>query len=96
MMTSEKKCPDCGQWTTWNHQLNDTCQHCGELLDKRRIQDLNSFENQQKTNDENSFFAIKPGDNSFMIFIRKTGWVINVIYVSIVSFMLWLLAWLAG
>lgn len=95
-MATDKKCPSCGQWTTWNHQLTDRCTHCNELLDKRTVEDHQRFETQLKINDENSFFAPKPGDNPFMIAFRKTAWAVHFVYMSIVSFILWLLAWLAG
>ena len=31
-MATQKKCPECGKWTNWNHQLTDKCEHCGELF----------------------------------------------------------------
>jgi hypothetical protein len=34
-MTSTKKCPVCQQWSRWQQQAHDRCEHCGELLDPR-------------------------------------------------------------
>jgi len=31
----EKKCPHCGEWSTWNQKLDDPCDHCGKPLGKR-------------------------------------------------------------
>ncbi len=95
-MATQKKCSECGQWTTWHHKLTDTCEHCGQLLDKRTINDLQYFENQQKLNDENSFSVPKPGDNFLMLALRRTVWIANVIYMATVSFFLWLFTTLAG
>jgi len=95
-MPTQKKCPECNQWTSWNHQLTDKCEHCGELLDKRTINDLEYFEKQQKMNDENSFYTPKPGDNFIVLAVRKAAWIANVIYMAFVSFMLWLFTTLAG
>lgn len=29
---SQKKCPQCGEWTIWQLQAEDRCTHCGALL----------------------------------------------------------------
>ena len=95
-MATKKKCPECNQWTSWNHQLTDKCEHCGELLDKRTISDLEYFEKQQKQNNENSFTVPKNDDNFLMLALRRTVWIANVIYMATVSFFLWLFTTLAG
>jgi len=95
-MASQKKCSECGQWSNWNHQPADQCEHCGGPLDKRAILELEVYHNQERKNDKNSFFAPKPGDSTFMMIIRRTTWFIHIIYMSIVSFILWFIAWAAG
>lgn len=95
-MATQKKCENCGQWTIWNHQLNDTCKHCGQLLDKRTITELQNYEEQEKKRDEISFFVPKPGENPFISGFRRAAWLVHVIYMAIVSFILWLIAGLAG
>jgi len=95
-MSTHKKCPECNEWTSWNHQLTDKCEHCSELLDKRAINDIKLFEKQQKINEENSFYVPKPGDSFIVLAVRKAAWIANVIYVAMVSFMLWFFTTLAG
>ena len=95
-MSTQKKCPDCSQWTAWNHQLTDKCEHCGEVLDKRALNDLQRFEETERVNVENSFYEPKPGDNFLMLAVRKATWIANVIYMAIVSFFLWAFTTLAG
>ena len=34
-MNYTKKCPACQQWSGWQKQPDDRCEHCGELLDPR-------------------------------------------------------------
>lgn len=36
---SEKICPSCSQWTHWNNQLGDCCEHCGFDLLKAKVEE---------------------------------------------------------
>lgn len=81
--TSEKKCPRCGQWTTWSKQPDDHCIHCGFELMAETIE-------KEKLRKER--FYQKPGG---LITIKGTepGWIqgiyraINFVYVIFVGIM---------
>jgi|GEM_PF-5181053 len=36
-LASTKKCPHCGQWTSWQQQPDDRCEHCQQTLEPHRV-----------------------------------------------------------
>ncbi|MFB9863838.1 hypothetical protein [Rufibacter immobilis] len=98
-MKESKKCPHCGQWSVWNHSPADRCEHCQALLDPA------AFERQQaqaerKEEEEKRFsvdlIQINPDDSALVKFFKSIGLGFQLAFVGIVSFILWLIALLAG
>ena len=87
-MASEKKCPQCGQWTFWNQQPTDSCSHCGQMLDPRTVAEKAAGEQKAEDDRANSFFTVKPTDRLPMIAVRKMAFVAHAIYAAIVWFFL--------
>ena len=88
MAKRETKCPYCKQWTEWQGELYDRCQHCDELLKKDEINRLLAVETQRRMDAEaeqalleqqNPFFR-KLSDYVTLIFI---GFILSVIAVVV-------------
>ena len=95
-MASSKKCANCGNWTEWNRNPEDICTHCGATLEPKIVKEKEKYSNAQKKINETDFFRIRPEDNFFMKLGRKGAWIIHLIFVSIMSFIIWLSVVLGG
>ncbi|MCF8257626.1 MAG: hypothetical protein K9J06_08740 [Flavobacteriales bacterium] len=91
-MTSEKKCPQCGQWTKWNKNPEDRCAHCDSVLDPRRVQEKIDVSTREAEDRAHSFFIIRPQDGLPMKAIRRTAFVAHAVYAAIVWLFLVLFA----
>ena len=89
-----KKCPNCGEWSKWNLSLHDKCEHCGELLQKQEAlkekEKIKEIEKQEKE----FIFHIDKTDNFLQKALKKGGYAVYVVIMSVVSFITWLLFWL--
>ncbi len=83
-MASEKKCPGCGQWTTWDLRPSDRCTHCGQVLDARTVAEQAASEEKAEEDRANSFFTVKPTDRLPMVAVRRVAFVAHAIYADIV------------
>lgn len=91
-MSSEKKCPHCGQWTAWNRRPDDRCTHCHGVLDPRAVEERAAEAAMAEEQTANSFFTVKPDDGLPMIALRKLAFVAHAIYAAIVWLFLVLFA----
>ena len=96
-LTATKKCPHCGQWTTWHQRPTDRCQHCGQELEPYRAA---SDEKRQQLADEPLspvlLIEIKPDDHpvvKFFKYIIRGG---QLAFAAIASFFVWLVTVAAG
>ena len=93
-MINTKKCTECGQWSEWNHYLEDKCEFCGELLQKEKYE-LHEKKRLEKIEKEKNFiFNINKEDNVFVMIIKKGGYLIYLLIMTIVSILSWLMFWL--
>lgn len=98
-MKASKKCPHCGHWSIWSHNPTDRCEHCQGLLDPNAFarqqaqQERKAEENERFTVD---FIQIDPNDPFFLRFWKRIGLGFQLAFVAIVSFFLWLIAFLAA
>jgi uncharacterized membrane protein YvbJ len=92
----EKKCPHCGKWSSWNQDLNDICDHCGKSLGGIDLEYQKKREEQKKANEEQWIFYIKETDSDFVKTMKKVGNFFYTIYISIITFIAWLIAALPG
>jgi hypothetical protein len=95
---SSKKCPQCGEWSDWNGEITDCCQHCGALLsDKSSLRAAARVaEQQEKKGFELGLIPIHPTDSWPVVLAKRLVQAIQISFVAIVSFLLWLLTLLAG
>ncbi|HEY8781920.1 MAG TPA: hypothetical protein VIM16_09915 [Mucilaginibacter sp.] len=99
----EIKCPNCGEWTMWNGQVDDRCLYCGGFLEPQRF----SREVEKKINlellEENDYFFIKPADSPikrwykhFFNSIRWLAYYVQIAFFLFVTLLLVLLSLIVG
>jgi hypothetical protein len=95
----EIKCPNCGEWTLWNGDIDDRCLYCGGFLERERF--VREVEQKIRTEvkKENDYFAIKPGDGpvkkQLKLFLNSIRWILYYLGIAIfilVAFMLMLIS----
>jgi hypothetical protein len=95
---SSKKCPHCGEWSEWNQQLTDTCEHCGALLDDEKL--LRAAAREIEQNEQKGFdldiIQIHPTDSGIVVFYKRIVQALQYSFIAIVTFIIWILALLAG
>lgn len=92
----QKKCPHCGEWSSWNMNLTDRCEHCGQPLGGKDLKNQERREQEQLKNTEDWLFAIKKTDSPFVVSLKKIGNFFYTVFMAIISFILWLIAALPG
>ncbi|MBC6698640.1 hypothetical protein [Hymenobacter sp. BT190] len=96
-LTATKKCPHCGFWSPWQQLATDRCERCGLHLDAPRMR---SEQQRQELADKPlpSFMQVefKPEDGPLMRFAKHIIRGGQLAFGAIVSFLLWLVAMLAG
>jgi methionyl-tRNA synthetase len=95
-MKTEKKCPGCGEWTTWQKQPTDRCAHCNALLDPEAHEEKLDREEKERIFKENDFFRVREDDSFLMITVRKVGWVLHAIFAAITWAFLWFVTTFSG
>jgi methionyl-tRNA synthetase len=98
-MKGSKKCPHCGQWSVWSHAPTDRCEHCQRLLDPaafNRQQAQHKRKEEEKKRFTVDLIQINPTDSTFAKFWKSIGLGFQLAFVGIISFILWLIALLAG
>ena len=93
-MSSEKKCPNCGEWSSWSGDLDDTCDHCGAYLSPAERKNRQEKETRDRQQEENWMFHYDNDASVFEKIYKKTGNFIYMIIMAIVSFIMWLFLWL--
>jgi len=92
----EKKCPHCGKWSTWSQNLNDLCVHCGKPLGGKDLEYQEKRQAQKQANEEQWIFNIKEEDPVLVKHLKKIGNFFYVIYMAILTFFAWVIAFLPG
>lgn len=89
----------CGQWSEWTGKPTELCEHCGGILDEngliRQIAQ-EEREAQEKNKFDITLIEIYPSDNRLVIFLKRIVQGFQIAFMAILSFILWLIALLAG
>ncbi|WP_034256785.1 hypothetical protein [Adhaeribacter aquaticus] len=95
---SSKKCPNCGQWSDWDQQLTDTCEHCGTLLSNEQLERAAAREADKKDRKtlDLDIIEIHPTDSVIVVFYKRIIQALQYSFIAIVTFIVWLLAFIAG
>ncbi|WP_146153626.1 hypothetical protein [Adhaeribacter arboris] len=97
---STKKCKNCGNWSPWNQQINDTCHFCGHLLDEEAF--LAQAKAEAEANEKKPYqinidlIKIYPTDSFLVKIGKRMVQAVQISFVAILSFILWFLTMLAG
>ena len=91
-MSIDKKCPNCGKWTSWNQKLSDRCGHCNEILDQRRVSEVEEFHERERTYNERDMFRIRESDGPIMMVTRRIMWFFHVVFGAIAWLFIWMFA----
>ncbi len=95
-MKVQSKCWNCSEWTENRGQIEDRCNFCGEILNKSNFENRNKALTNQLIDKQNSLLIIRDEDGWGKRFLKKTGLVVQFIFVSFASFIIWLLTILTG
>lgn len=94
-----RKCPQCGQWSEWAGNPTDLCEHCGSILDEkgfiRRVKE-EEREAEEKKRFDITLIEIYPDDNKVVVILKRIVQGFQIAFMAILSFILWLIALLAG
>jgi hypothetical protein len=92
---NEKKCSNCGEWTPWEGKIEDKCVHCNTLLVPHLYQeDLDKKAALAQV--EIDWWVVQPEDGLGMRMLKVIVNAFRLLFLGIASFVLWVIAWLAG
>jgi hypothetical protein len=89
---SQKKCPACAQWSNWNQDMNDKCEHCGMVLEHQRAADTRKREEKARRPLTFTRRKIEPGDSMVQMLYKSIFNWTGAAYFGFLSFMMWLIA----
>lgn len=95
-MKIQSKCSNCNQWTHNSGSIESRCEHCGELIHKTRFENKNKLLTEQLIDKQNSLLNINEDDGLIIKFLKRTGIIVQFIFVSFASFIIWLVTLLTG
>lgn len=93
---SQKKCPNCGEWSIWTNNYEDRCEHCGEILSPVDLARQQKKEVENIKNEKSGMFYINPEDSGIKRFFKNSGNVFYTVFMAIMTFIMWLIAALPG
>ncbi|MCC5932376.1 MAG: hypothetical protein JJU28_24235 [Cyclobacteriaceae bacterium] len=91
-MKHQKKCPGCGEWSTWYQSHEDICEHCGTLLSPEAFNRDERRAEYQAASEKKWIFYIEENDGPVLRFFKKIGNTVYLIYMAILTFIMWLIA----
>ena len=93
-MSNEKKCSSCGEWSKWKNDLNDVCQHCGELLSPKELEEKIEKEELVQKQEREWVFNFESNASLGEKLFKTVGNYIYMAIMAIVSFIMYLFFWL--
>jgi len=85
---NEIKCNNCGEWSVWSQQESDKCVHCGEVL--RPVSDEEKDKIKKRLEVEYVKVHINEDDNIFVKLFKHVFNFVQMIFIAIISFLIWL------
>lgn len=100
MNNPEKKCSSCEQWVADDGTLEAICSHCGVALrseEKFSETRKRRLEHKRRVKFEDRYpFHVRPGDNFAMKWIKQGGHYLYLAFLALMSFITWVVFWLAS
>ena len=94
---SSKKCPHCQQWSAWQHNPADRCEHCGQLLDPQRHASTEAREERARQKPPTLLLVeLHPDDSPAMRFLKTIVRGGQLAFAAILSFFVWLATVVVG
>ena len=96
---SARKCPNCGKWSEWNQKPTDTCVHCGQLLNPEgyeRQEKKQKIKEEEKNRLKINLITIDPNEPFYLKGPKYLVRAIQVSFVAVVSFLIWLIVAIAS
>ncbi|MBU6120570.1 hypothetical protein [Hymenobacter siberiensis] len=93
---STKKCPVCQQWSHWQQQATDRCEHCGKLLDPRTHEETRQRAATEHLRGGIQLVEIYPEDGGLVRFFKTIVRGGQLLFVAILGFIVWLVTALAA
>jgi hypothetical protein len=85
--TSQVRCPACGEWNAWS-QESDCCSSCSAVLKPVSEAELANTEQRKQPLDLN--IPIHPDEPVLMRMAKHTFNAVQLVFMAIVSFFVWL------
>jgi hypothetical protein len=95
-LVSTKKCPSCQQWSQWQQQATDRCEHCDELLDPRTHAEDQQQEATERLRGGIQLMEINPEDGGLTWFFKTIVRGGQLLFIAILAFIVWLVTALAA
>lgn len=100
-LNAVKKCPSCGKYSSYDAAIDAKCEFCGAVLDPRTLQEVKIKEEaaeQARLRYEHPVFwvSIKPTDGPLTVFWKQILRGAQLVYMAVISFLLWVAAIVAG
>ena len=93
---STKKCPACQQWSHWQQQADDRCEHCGALLDPRSHAEAAQQAAAAPQRGGIQLIGIYPEDGGAVRFFKTIVRGGQLLFIAILGFIVWLVTALAA
>lgn len=93
---NEIKCNKCGRWNHWNNNIFEVCFFCGEFLDIQSIFKESKEQARITTYENNSFLIIRKNDKWPLRIVKRIFAVINLIFIALITFMVFLVSMAPG
>ena len=93
---SERKCAECLQWVHYTGGLYEKCPNCGAFLTEEYFRAAATRVEAEQNNEKKSPFIIREGDSVFLRIGKRTLNIVHLTFMGFVSFILWVVLWLAG
>ncbi|MEZ4886114.1 MAG: hypothetical protein R3E32_15370 [Chitinophagales bacterium] len=87
----QKKCDVCGEWTDGNKYV---CQHCGEIMEEERHKQ--ALKRESHSLYDLGWVKIHPTDHLIVKALKRMILTVQVIYFGLLSFFIWLIAFLSS
>ncbi len=93
MPKNKKKCPHCGKWSVWNLNDQDKCVHCGGHLftNAKQIAQSRKSRSELKVN----LLEIASSDSKFIVILKKIVNFVHLVFMAIISAIMWFITTVA-
>lgn len=98
MSTSLKKCPSCGEWTSWQQDIHTSCPTCDNPLSPRELNEFKKNKDEKKESHSMGIklISISPDDSIPLMFLKRIVQGAQLLFFGIASFVVWLATIIAG